>query len=75
VAQRASDVDVVLVNGYGFPKWEGGPVFWARERGAEKLSKDLEWLAGLSGPGFLRGNVQQLLCQRRYTGDPARLCL
>ena len=34
VAERATDVDVVLVNGYGFPRWEGGPVFWARERGS-----------------------------------------
>jgi 3-hydroxyacyl-CoA dehydrogenase len=57
VAQRASDVDVVLVNGYGFPKWEGGPVFWARERGAAALGKDLDWLASLSGPGFTRGDV------------------
>ena len=32
VAERATDVDVALVNGYGFPRWEGGPVFWARER-------------------------------------------
>jgi 3-hydroxyacyl-CoA dehydrogenase len=60
VAERASDVDVVLVNGYGFPKWEGGPVFWARERGADTLTQDLDWLAGLSGPGFVRGDVQQL---------------
>ena len=60
VARQASDIDVVLVNGYGFPKWEGGPVFWARERGAETLEKDLDWLAGLSGPGFVRGDMQQL---------------
>ena len=25
VASRPSDVDVVLVQGYGFPRWEGGP--------------------------------------------------
>jgi len=30
IASRPSDVDVVLVQGYGFPRWEGGPVFWAR---------------------------------------------
>jgi len=56
VAQRASDIDVVMVNGYGFPKWEGGPVFWAGERGAEALDKDLGWLAEFSGPGFVRGD-------------------
>jgi len=61
VAQRASDIDVVLINGYGFPKWEGGPVFWAQERGAAELEKDLDWLAELSGPGFIRGNPQHLI--------------
>jgi len=61
VAERATDVDVVLVNGYGFPRWEGGPVFWSRERGAEALRTDLDELAALSGPGFVRGDVRQLL--------------
>ena len=37
VAERATDVDVVLANGYGFPRWEGGPVFRARERGEPAL--------------------------------------
>jgi 3-hydroxyacyl-CoA dehydrogenase len=63
VARRASDVDVVLVNGYGFPRWEGGPVFWARERGGEALAKDMDWLAGLSGPGFVRGDLRHVLEQ------------
>ena len=61
VAERATDVDVVLVNGYGFPRWEGGPVFWARERGAAALQADLDELAALSGSGFVRGDVGHLL--------------
>jgi 3-hydroxyacyl-CoA dehydrogenase len=60
VAERATDVDVVLVNGYGFPRWEGGPVFWARERGAMTLQEDLAWLARLSGPGFVAASPPQL---------------
>jgi 3-hydroxyacyl-CoA dehydrogenase len=60
IAQRASDIDVVMVNGYGFPKWEGGPVFWARERGEELLGKDMIWLAELSGAGFVHGDLRQL---------------
>jgi 3-hydroxyacyl-CoA dehydrogenase len=28
VAYRASDIDVVYVNGYGFPAYRGGPMFW-----------------------------------------------
>ena len=61
VAERATDVDVVLVNGFGFPRWEGGPVFWARERGAAALQDDMGWLAGLCGPGFVAGDLQHLL--------------
>lgn len=61
VAERATDVDVALVNGHGFPRWEGGPVFWARERGEAALSGDLDWLARCSGPGFVRGDVRQVL--------------
>jgi 3-hydroxyacyl-CoA dehydrogenase len=67
VAQRADDIDVVLVNGYGFPKWEGGPVFWARERGRPALEQDLDWLAGLSGPGFVRASSLELLAARAET--------
>jgi 3-hydroxyacyl-CoA dehydrogenase len=63
VARRASDVDVVLVNGFGFPRWEGGPVFWARERGAQALAKDMDWLAGLSGSGFVHGDLCHVLEQ------------
>ncbi|WP_416046785.1 3-hydroxyacyl-CoA dehydrogenase NAD-binding domain-containing protein [Cupriavidus basilensis] len=60
VARHATDVDVVLVNGYGFPRWEGGPIFWARERGEEMLKTDLDWLERVSGPGFVRGDARHL---------------
>ena len=32
-AQRASDIDVIYVNGYGFPAWRGGPMFFADRTG------------------------------------------
>ena len=28
-AARASDIDVIYANGYGFPSWRGGPMFYA----------------------------------------------
>jgi 3-hydroxyacyl-CoA dehydrogenase len=28
-AGRASDIDVIYANGYGFPSWRGGPMFYA----------------------------------------------
>ena len=33
VARCASDIDVVYVNGYGFPRWRGGPMFHAEQLG------------------------------------------
>lgn len=40
IAQRASDVDVVYVHGYGFPGARGGPMFYAQTLGlAETLEK------------------------------------
>ncbi len=29
LAYRASDIDLVYLNGYGFPAYRGGPMFWA----------------------------------------------
>ncbi|WOK35860.1 3-hydroxyacyl-CoA dehydrogenase NAD-binding domain-containing protein [Sphingomonas sp. C3-2] len=41
-AQRASDIDVVWIYGYGWPVYRGGPMFWADLEGAEKIAKGLE---------------------------------
>jgi 3-hydroxyacyl-CoA dehydrogenase len=37
IAQRASDIDVVWVNGYGWPVYRGGPMFWADSLGLSKV--------------------------------------
>ena len=37
VAQRASDIDLIYVNGYGFPAWRGGPMFLADTIGLAKV--------------------------------------
>lgn len=52
VAASPADVDLVLVNGYGFPKWKGGPVFQARQKEPEILAREFKELARLSGNGF-----------------------
>lgn len=61
VAARPSDVDVVLVQGYGFPRWEGGPVFWARQQERARLDADLKRLAAEAGHGFVLANLDPLL--------------
>ena len=60
VADQATDCDIALVNGYGFPRWHGGPVFIAQEMGREKLNTELKHLAALSGPGFVAANTDAL---------------
>ena len=37
IAQRASDVDITYVYGYGFPAYRGGPMFWAQQRGLDDV--------------------------------------
>ena len=41
-AQRASDIDVVWIYGYGWPVYRGGPMFWAQTEGLKKVVAALE---------------------------------
>ena len=42
MAQRASDIDVVWIYGYGWPVYRGGPMFWANTVGLDKVVAGLE---------------------------------
>ena len=43
IAQRASDIDIAWLYGYGWPVWRGGPMFWAEhEVGRDTIIKALE---------------------------------
>ena len=37
IAQRASDIDVIYAFGYGFPRYRGGPMFYADLVGLDKV--------------------------------------
>ena len=41
MAIRASDIDIVWINGYGWPVYQGGPMFYGNLIGYDKI---LEWL-------------------------------
>ncbi len=60
IAARPSDIDVVLVQGYGFPRWEGGPVFWARQQDRAALDTGLDDLIAQSGFGAKRADARML---------------
>jgi len=44
IVQRLSDIDAIWLNGYGFPRYRGGPMFQAQQMGIEKLVSKMETL-------------------------------
>ena len=42
IALRPSDVDVVKLLGYGFPRYRGGPLKYADNYGIERVLNDLQ---------------------------------
>jgi 3-hydroxyacyl-CoA dehydrogenase len=52
MAQRASDIDVVWINGYGWPLYTGGPMFWADTIGLGTVVAGLEKYADKMGDEF-----------------------
>jgi 3-hydroxyacyl-CoA dehydrogenase len=53
IAQRASDIDVVWINGYGWPVYTGGPMFWASNIGLNTVVAGLD-RHGLPVSDYLR---------------------
>jgi 3-hydroxyacyl-CoA dehydrogenase len=49
IAARPSDIDIVWVNGYGFPVGKGGPMFWADLVGLKTIVERLEHWHGRTG--------------------------
>ena len=49
VAQRAADIDVVYINGYGFPIWRGGPMHHANTMGLDVVIEKLEKYREITG--------------------------
>ena len=41
VALRAADIDVVYIYGYGFPKYRGGPMYYADQIGLDNIYQDI----------------------------------
>ncbi|HYL02550.1 MAG TPA: 3-hydroxyacyl-CoA dehydrogenase NAD-binding domain-containing protein [Steroidobacteraceae bacterium] len=49
IALRPGDIDVVYVNGYGFPAWRGGPMHWAEQAGLARVVETMRRLAPTHG--------------------------
>ncbi len=42
IAIRPCDIDIVYINGYGFPEVTGGPMFWADQQGLDNILADIK---------------------------------
>jgi len=59
IAARSSDVDVIWINGYGFPRHRGGPMHYADSIGAEKICDAISGFG--KRPGLEYWNAPTLL--------------
>jgi 3-hydroxyacyl-CoA dehydrogenase len=49
IALRASDIDTMYLNGYGFPAWRGGPMWQADHMGLRKVAERIKTYEGKYG--------------------------
>ncbi|GAB3291242.1 3-hydroxyacyl-CoA dehydrogenase [Parahaliea aestuarii] len=54
VARRGSDIDVIWVYGYGWPRFRGGPMYYADQLGLEQVIAGLEHYQRATGSDFWR---------------------
>jgi 3-hydroxyacyl-CoA dehydrogenase len=67
MAQRASDVDVVWVYGYGWPVYKGGPMYWADNiEGLTKIVAGLKQQEERMKPDF---SFSKLLLEKAEKGE------
>ena len=53
IALRAEDIDIVWINGYGWPAWRGGPMYYADQVGLAAVRDRLAEFAKRSGDATL----------------------
>lgn len=49
IAQRASDIDIVYLMGYGFPVWRGGPMHYADSQTLYEVARRMQHFAQQAG--------------------------
>lgn len=68
IAARSGDIDIVYINGYGFPAYKGGPMFWAEQDGLTKVVHTMEQLAASHGQRWRPASLLRLAAERgRWT--------
>lgn len=54
IAARPGDIDVIWINGYGWPSWRGGPMYYADTVGLGHISESLQSFADKAGDETLQ---------------------
>ena len=54
IAMRSGDIDAIWANGYGFPRYRGGPMFYADTIGLHDVLEDVVRLAERHGEAYWR---------------------
>ena len=62
MAIRASDIDIIWIYGYNWPRYRGGPMFWADQMGPAAMLARLQELEAAEGPQWKpAGLLEQLV--------------
>lgn len=63
IAERASDIDLIWINGYGFPAWRGGPMFYADSLGLDRVYEAVRQLSEQYGEWWEPAPLLQQLAE------------
>ncbi|MCC7546414.1 MAG: enoyl-CoA hydratase/isomerase family protein [Burkholderiales bacterium] len=71
IALRASDIDIVYVSGYGFPRYRGGPMFHADTAGLDKVLESVQRFHAQHGEFWAPSKLLERLAKEGGTFNPA----
>lgn len=72
IALRASDIDIVYLNGYGFPAHRGGPMNYAQQVGLFNVVRSIKRFAKASPEAAEFWQVAPLLEKHAESGEPLK---
>ena len=74
IAARPGDIDVIWLNGYGWPAWRGGPMHYADSVGLKRIADRLAAFAEATGDADMAPSplLRKLADEGRTFGDYAR---
>jgi 3-hydroxyacyl-CoA dehydrogenase len=67
IALRAVDIDIIYINGYGYPAWRGGPMWYADTVGLEKVFQRVKQFHEEHGDWWTPAPLLQRLAEEKKT--------